>query len=247
MKPLRIILPILVLAFAAAAGPSEAQEEHVTNGALDLTWVAGFGQPGNDVPMNLAPQTLAPGHPAYDNPSGDHTVANATTSCAPNCGGIILSATDPGALTDYAWEGWVFVDGTSRRGLAVRCDASTNLSTGYVLVIEPSLIQVRFRKLSAMGATTLGDWFVTPGSIPTNTWRRLRVIAQGSSFRCFLDGAELTTTPILDASYPSGWVGVYNFNQAASNNVAYFDDLALVDGITGTTRPTWGSLKVRYR
>src|SRR5205085_9489394 len=114
---------------------------------------------------------------------------------------------------------------TSRRGLAVRCDPTVGFSAGYVLVIEPSLIQVRFRKLTAMGASTLGDWFVTPGSIPTNTWHRLQIKAEGGSFRCSIDGTELTTSPIVDASYATGWVGVYNFNARVSNVPAYFDDL----------------------
>jgi hypothetical protein len=59
--------------------------------------------------------------------------------------------------------------------------------------------------------TTLGTWFTTstPGGLPAqDTWHHMKIVAAGSSFRCYWDGFELTTTPIEDTTLPSGWVGV---------------------------------------
>lgn len=254
MRPLRHLLPVLALAFTVLARPSAAQSEYVTGGMLDLIWAAGFSLPGNMPASNLAPLSLDPGHPAYDNPSGDHTVAVATTTCPPpNCGAVVLSATDPGAMNDYAWQGWMFTgpsDSTSRRGLIVRSDPGASFSSGYVLVVEPSLLQVRFRRLVGPGpVVTLGDWFLATPLTPS-TWIPLKIVAVGSAFRCFVNGVELTTTPIIDANYSSGWVGVYNFNTKSATqqfNSAYYDDLMLLDQVTHTAKPTWGQLKVRYR
>ena len=91
----------LLVAAAAIAAPY--REEHVTGGVLDLVWSRGY-----DVQNKVEALTLLPGNPAYANPSGDHTVAVATNSFAPDSGGIIVSTIDNMGNNDYAWEGWMF-------------------------------------------------------------------------------------------------------------------------------------------
>jgi hypothetical protein len=249
---LGLVLALLVtLASAASAG---VLEEHVTGGTLDLGWLNGFG-----VSNNLQPLTISAGHPAYPNPSGDGTVGLAMTSSAPDSGGIILTCVNPGSLNDYSWEGWVFTgDGNSRRGLVVRADGATladadpgnDFSTCYQFVMQSGLLQFNFRKLVNSAPTTLATWFSNtfPGGSPQlNTWHHMKVLAVGSSFRCFWDGFELTTSPIVDSAIPTGWVGVYNFRFDLGNIPAYVDDLILDDlGATPTARSTWGELKHRY-
>jgi len=69
----------------------------------------------------------------------------------------------------------------------------------------------------------------------------------GSSFRCYWDGSELTTSPIVDASIATGWVGVYNFRFDLGSIPFYVDDLILDDlGVTPTSRTSWGALKSMY-
>jgi len=245
------LLALLMPAVPAAAG---VLEEHVTGGNLDLQWLNGFG-----VSNNLQPLTLSPGDPAFANPSGDHTVGLAMTSSTPDSGGIILTCVNPGALNDYSWEAYVFTgDGNSRRGLVVRADAATlananpgdDFSTCYQFVMQSGLLQFNFRKLVNSAPTTLATWFSNtfPGGSPAvNTWHRMKVVAVGNTFRCYWDGAEITTSPIVDSSIPTGWVGVYNFRFDLGNIPLYVDDLILDDlGATPTSRTTWGELKSRY-
>jgi len=239
----------------ASADPIQVLAEHVTGGNLDLVWVPGFNTPVR----NMQALTLGPSDPAYANPSGDHTVGLAVNT-VPDSGGIILTMTDPGAFTtDYEWEGWMFTGaGNTRRGLVVRGDPANNFQTGYQLVIQAGLLQINFRKLGGMAATTLGTWFSSNlpefagGTIPQNRWIKLKVVAIGNTFRCYLNGYELTAgTPIVDTSSPllSGWVGCYNFRFDLGLQSVYFDDLILTAQLdpTPTHKATWGGVKARYR
>jgi hypothetical protein len=202
----------------------------------------------------MQPMTLDPGHPAYANPSGDHTVANATNSSVPDSGGIILTGVNPGGLADYEWEAWIFTgDGNTRRGLVVRADPSNPnnaFSSCYQFVVQAGLFQLNLRKLIGQSVTTLGTWFATDlpaGSIGQNQWHHMKVVANGSSFECYFDGFNLTPTPIVDASLPTGWVGVYNFRFDIGGVPFLTDDLLLSPlGATPIERRTWGQLKKLY-
>ena len=248
MKTLRRFTTlVLALAFTAtASSAAPLREEHVTNGSLDLVWAPGFG-----VSNNMKPLALTPDNPAYANPSGDHTVACATNSIAPDSGGIILTCTEPAGLSDYIWEGYMFTgDGNTRRGLVVRADPSNNFASCYQFVIQSGLFQLNFRKLINGNPTTLATWFadILPGGPPTtNSWHSMKVVTSGSNFRCFWDGFQLTSTPIVDTDLASGWVGCYNFRFDLGNVPVYFDDLILDgDVTTAAGRTTWGELKARY-
>ena len=215
------------LAFAASAGAAELLAEHVTAGHLDLHWVGGFDTPNNV----MYGKTLADTSAAYANPSGDHTVAVAQNA-SPDSGGIIVTSVDPGAFSgDYVWEADVFTGGgETRRGITLRATPGNNFKSFYMLVIDPGLFQMRFRKFIDGNVTTLATWFafaLPAQSIPQNSWHKLKVVAQGNTFRCFVDGFELTTTPIVDNDIASGWVGVYNFRFDLGNVPVYFDDLKL--------------------
>ena len=246
---------IAVTSLIASASPVHVLSERVTGGNLDLVWVARSDAPSR----NLQAVTLDSSHPAYANPSGDHTVGVAVNAI-PDSGGIILSATDPGAFnTDYAWEGWMFTgDGSTRRGLAVRMNSADGLQTGYVLVINSGRLQIQLRKLQPMAAVVLGSWFATSvpafggGLVPENTWVKLKVIAVGNTFRCFINDYELNgASPIVDSSSPllSGWVGCYNFRFDLGLQSVYFDDFVMTAyaGPTPTEKGTWGGVKARYR
>lgn len=223
-------------------------EEHVTNGALDRPWLNGFG-----VSNNMQPLTLAPEHPAYNNPSGDHTVASATNSFAPDSGGVILTATDPGSVSDYIWEGWIFTgDGNTRRGLVVRADPSNDFRSCYQFVIQSGLFQINFRKLVNSAPTTLATWFASElpaGSLPQNTWHHMQVTAVGSTFRCFIDGHEFTSAgPVVDTTLLTGWPGVYNFRFDLGGVPFLTDDLIMTDIRKTPVAPsTWGQVKARWR
>lgn len=251
------VFAVAGLALAALTGTAFAErstrsatgvikEEHVTLGYLDLTWVNGFG-----VQNNMAPLTLPPSDPAYANPSGDHTVAVATNSAAPDSGGIILTATDPLGIADYQWEAWFFTgDGNTRRGLVVRADPTNQFQSCYQFVIQAGLFQINFRKLVNGAPTTLGTWFSTslPGGQPLpNTWHKMKVTAVGDQFRCFIDDFELTTAPIVDTTLAAGWVGVYNFRFDLGGIPFYTDDLVLTDlSSTPARGASWGSVKALY-
>jgi len=219
----------LSVVLAVAAGAAVLLSEHVTGGQLDQHWVGGFDTPNNV----MYGKTLDASDPAYANPSGDHTVAVAQNA-SPDSGGIIVTSVDPGAVGgDYVWEGAIFTGaGETRRGLILRANPNNDFKTFYMMVIEPGLFQMRFRKLVNGNPTTLQAWFanVLPaGQIPQNTWHRLKVQAQGSAFRVWFDDFELTGAggPIVDTEIASGWVGVYNFRFDLGNVPVYFDDLAL--------------------
>jgi len=233
----------ILVAVAALAAPM--REEHVTGGQLDLVW-----QNGYFVSANMKPLTLVPSDPGYANPSGDHTVACAT-NMPPDSGGIILTATDPAGLADYDWEAWIFTgDGNTRRGLVVRADPANGFQSSYQFVIQSGLFQLNFRKLIDQSPTTLGTWFANtlPGGVPAaNTWHHMKVSAIGSSFRCFWDGFELTTSPIVDSALATGWVGVYNFRFDLGGVPFLTDDLLLSPGgETAAGRTSWGAVKLRY-
>jgi hypothetical protein len=245
---LRSSLPVLaaVAAFAAPAGAAVIRAEHATGGMLDLVWAPGFGTPNT-----MMATTLDPAHPAYANPSGDHTVAY-VINAAPDSGGIVLACTDVLGTSDYTWEGWIFTgDGNTRRGLVLRANPANNFQSCYQFVIQAGLFQFNFRRLEDRTPTTLGTWFanVLPGGVPqVNTWHKMKVIAQGSNFRCFFDDFELTGPPIVDAVNPTGWVGVYNFRFDLGGVPVYFDDLELsADPATPAAPASWGALKANYR
>jgi hypothetical protein len=253
------ILVVAAVLLGWTARPASAAEapvlsEHVTGGNLDLVWVPGFNTPVR----NMQALTLDAADPAYANPSGDHTVGLAVNT-VPDSGGIILTCTDPGPFTaDYSWEGWVFTGGgNTRRGLVVRADPTNSFETCYQFVIQAGLLQINFRKLIGQVPTTLGSWFSSSlpayggGTIPQNRWVHMKVNATGNSFRCWLDGFELTSGgPIVDASSPllTGWVGAYNFRFDTGLVPVYFDDLILsADAATPARAATWGDVKARYR
>jgi len=239
---------------ASRAAVMPVVSEHVTGGNLDLVWVPGFNTPVR----NLQALTLDPSDPAYANPSGDHTVGLAVNT-VPDSGGIILTCTDPGVFdSDYSWEGWMFTGGgNTRRGLVVRADPTNSFETCYQFVIQAGLLQINFRKLIGQVPTTLGSWFSSSlpayggGTIPQNRWVHMKVTATGNSFRCWLDGFELTSGgPIVDSSSPllTGWVGAYNFRFDTGLVPVYFDDLILsADAATPARAATWGGVKARYR
>jgi hypothetical protein len=243
----RFVALALALSIPAAVAATPYKAERVTGGTLDLSWTN-----GGDLSNSMQAATLSSGHPAYSNPSGDHTVAVATNSVAPDSGGLIVTATSSEGRSDYSWGGWIFTgDGNTRRGILVRTSPDANPTSFYMLVIESGLFQVRFRKLIGQTATTLGTWLANtfPTGVPqVNTWHHMRVEAMGSSFRCWWDGHELTTTPIVDTELPTGNVGCYNFRFDLGQIPVYFDDLELSDlGSTSTTSASWGKIKRLYR
>lgn len=246
MKLATRLAPLALMLLVSTATAGTVLEEHVTNGNLDLVWRPGFG-----ISSNATAATLDASHPAFANPSGDHTVLVATTSIM-DSGNVVISCTDPMGSSDYVWEGWVFTgDGTSTRGLVVRADPNARFDNNYQFVLRPGLFELRFRKMVNQMPTTLASFFANQlpaGSIPQNTWHKMRVIAQGSSFRCFFDNFELTSTPIVDSDFTSGWAGVYHFKFGASGFEAYFDDLVLNGDIAvPAAGMTWGALKSLYR
>lgn len=244
-------LAILALALTASgAGASPYREEHVTGGALDLTWISGY-----DTPNNMMPVTLAPADPAYANPSGDHTVASATNAATIN-GGIIVTTIDAQGVNDCQWEGWIFTgDGNTRRGLIFRTSPAANVKTFYMFVLESGMLRVRFRKLVAPSqiSSILGEWFTTalPGGLPAvNSWHYMKVIATGNVFQFFWDGTDVNGGPVVDASAPlmTGDVGCYNFSAASGEVPVYFDDLQLTNLTpVPTLGTTWGALKKLYK
>ena len=239
-------LVVMMLVVAASAFAAPVREEHVTGGALDLPWLNGFG-----VSANMQPMTLDASHPAYANPSGDHTVGVAT-SMPMDSGGIVLSAIDPEGLTDYVWEAWIFTgDGNSRRGLVVRADPANQFQSNYQFVIQSGMLQLNLRKLVNSTPTTLGSWFTTnlPGGLPlVNTWHHMKVSAVGNEIRCYWDGTEVQSTPIVDSDLTSGWAGVYNFRFDVGSIPVYFDDLLLsLPSATPALSQSWGQIKARYR
>jgi hypothetical protein len=216
----------LSLVFAAVSSATTILSESATHGHLDLNWVGGFATPNS-----MYAKTLDDTMPGYANPSGDHTVAVAQNA-SPDSGGIIVTTTDPGAInSDYVWEANIFTGGgESRRGLVLRATPGNQFESFYMMVIEPGLFQIRFRKIVDGAPTTLASWFATvlpTQSIPVNSWHKLKVIASGNTFRCFFDDFELTTAPVVDGDIASGWVGVYNFRFDLGNIPVYFDDLKL--------------------
>ena len=242
---------VCVLAAAVSASAAVYKQERVPGGALEQTWLPGFG-----VGRTFEPLTLLPADPAYANPTGDHTVAVLTNN-ATGLGGIAACATDPGPYSDYRWEGWFYTGaGDTRRGLILRADpnAGAGFETFYQFVINPGLFQLRFRKfvLSAP-APDLATWTTNtlPGGVPTaNSWHHMAVLATGNQFRCFFDGLELTAGPIVDASSPllTGWVGAYNFSASVGEVPVYFDNLTLtVEAPVPVRSASWGSIKRLYR
>lgn len=243
------VLALMVTVSVATAAPY--REEHVTGGALDLTWISGY-----DTPNNMLPVTLAPAHPAYANPSGDHTVAAATNAATIN-GGLIVTTIDALGATDYQWEGWIFTgDGNTRRGLIFRATPAANVKTFYMFVLESGMLRLRFRKLVAPSqiSTIVSEWFTSslPGGLPAlNSWHHMKVIATGNTFNFFWDGLDVNGgSPVIDAVAPltTGNVGCYNFSSAAGEVPAYFDDLQLTNlGPVPARNTSWGAIKNLYR
>jgi hypothetical protein len=238
------------------------KEEHVTGGVLDQGWENGFG-----VSNNLTPLTLTPSDPAYTNPSGDHTVGVATNSQAPDSGGVVLTCIDPGGATDYTWEAWVFTGARdSRRGIVVRADPTVKPFAGlpsrfissYQFVIQSGGFNIAFRKVVDGAPTTLSNnWnagLLPAGSLPANSWHKMKIVATSDTFSCFIDDFDLTAAtggPIVDptATLTGGWVGVYNFSAFTGGIPVYFDDMVL----SGPPYPvaahpaTWGAVKQRWK
>lgn len=239
---------LLLILTSAAAQAVVVKQERVPGGALEQTWIPGFG------PRTFTPLTLTGADPAIPNPSGDNTVA-VLQNLDTNSGGIALCATDPNGYADYTWEGDFFSGaGDTRRGLVLRADPTNGLQTFYQFVINAGLFQIRFRKfLNGTPDPDLASWGanVLPGGVPAvNTWHHMKVVATGNQFDCYFDGFKLNASPIVDATSPilSGWVGAYNFSATVGDVPVYFDSLTLsVTGPTPTRGATWGALKKLYR
>jgi hypothetical protein len=247
----KVSTAVLLLALTAAAAQAVVvKRERVPAGALEQTWLPGFG-----VGRTFTPLTLPAGDPAIPNPSGDNTVAVLQNNDV-NLGGIAASATDPNGYADYTWEADFFTGaGDTRRGLILRADPTNGFQTFYQFVINAGLFQIRFRKFvaGAPGVPDLASWFATvlPGGVPTaNSWHHMKVVATGNQFDCYFDGFKLNATPIVDATTPilTGWVGAYNFSASVGEVPAYFDNLTLSIGDPTPTRgASWGALKKLYR
>lgn len=253
--PLARTLFVSLLLAASLAPTASAQalfllkHERATGGTLDLAWDPGFG-----VGRTFQPLLLPTGDPAIPNPSGDNSVAVLTNN-ATGLGGIALAATSVLEHADYTWSGWFFTGaGDTRRGLVVRAKPTNGFQTFYQLVVNPGLFQLRFRKfVDGAPVPDLQSWFLNtlPGGVPqVNTWHHMKVVALGNTFRCFFDGIEMTTAPIVDATDPilQGWVGAYNFSAAVGEVPVYFDDLKLeADTPSPAVRASWGAVKQRFR
>lgn len=263
-----ILLGLGALALAATLAQASVDpvipvfSEHVTGGSLDHVWVGGFNTPT----QVLTPYTVPMDSAFYDNPSGDHTVG-AAINAEPNSGGICLSVTDPSPyLADYTYEGWMYTGAVNtRRGLVFRVNPAGGITQGYMFVLESGGFTIRLRKLTSESVVrTLQQWTALDagygGSIPQNTWIKLKVIATADQFRCFITGpsgeVELPGGPVQDVPainepptpFLSGWVGVYNFRFDVGGIPVYFDDLTvLADPTTPARSISFGALKSRYR
>jgi hypothetical protein len=254
--PLARTLCVSLLLTATLAGSAAASgghlftflQERVPDGTLENVWSPGFG-----VGRTFVGATLPSTDPAFTNPSGDHTVAVLTNNDI-NLGGIAACAAES-KCPDYYWSGWFFTGGgNTRRGLIVRADPTNQFQTFYQLVVNAGLFQLRFRKfVNGAPLPDLASWFLNtlPGGLPqVNTWHQMEISAQGNQFRCWFDGVEMTTAPIVDNDSPilTGWVGAYNFSASVGEVPVYFDDLLLEgDKPTPVRRTTWGELKQRFR
>jgi len=244
------ITAILFAAVVSSANAAGIKRETVPGGALEQTWLPGFG-----VGRSFTALTLTGADPAIPNPSGDNTVAVLQNNDI-NLGGIAACATDPGGFADYTWEGNFFTGaGDTRRGLILRADPTNGFQTFYQFVINAGLFQIRFRKFvnGAPVVPDLASWFATvlPAGVPAvNSWHHMRVDATANSFDCWFDGVKLNATPIVDATDPilTGWVGAYNFSASVGEVAAYFDDLDLscTTVPTAARGTTWGALKKLY-
>ena len=238
---------LLLIVTSAAAQAVVVKQERVPGGALEQTWLPGFG------PRTFTPLTLTGADPAIPNPSGDNTVA-VLQNLDINSGGIALCATDPNGYADYTWEGDFFAGaGDTRRGLVLRADPTNGFQTFYQFVINAGLFQIRFRKfVNGSPDPDLASWGANllPGGVPAvNTWHHMKVVATGNQFDCYFDGFKLNAAPIVDATSPilTGWVGAYNFSASVGDVPVYFDSLVLsVGGPTPARGATWGALKKLY-
>ena len=243
------MLTALLAVLAPTAGAAVVKQERVPGGALEQTWLPGFG-----VGRVFTPLALPGGDPAIPTPTGDNTVA-VLQNVATSLGGIAACATDPSGFADYTWEGDFFTGaGNTRVGLILRADPTNGFQTFYQFVINPGLFQIRFRKFVGGGPLPdLASWFasILPAGVPTvNSWHHMKVMAQANSFRCFFDGTELTTSPIVDTSAPilGGWVGAYNFSASVGEVPVYFDNLTLsIEGAVPTHPTSWTAVKKLYR
>lgn len=253
---------LLVAASLAQASVVPVFTESVTGGALDRVWVGGFNTPS----QVLTPYTAVPTDPFYANPSGDHTVGVAINA-DPNFGGICFSVTDPSPyLSDYTYEAWMYTGAEdSRRGLVFRVNPAGGITQGYMFVVDAGGFTIRLRKLTSETVVrTLKQWTALDagwaGSLPQNTWVKLKVIATADQFRCFITGpsgeVELPGGPIQDVPaaneppmpFMTGWVGVYNFRFDVGFIPVYFDDIMLsADPSTPARTVTFGALKARFR
>jgi len=125
---------------------------------------------------------------------------------------------------------------------------ASGFTSCYQFVLQPGMLNLTFRLLSGMGASTLQEWFTTStasGFPATNSWHHMAVEAEGSSFRVWWDGEELTAgSPIVDATNPTGYVGVYNFRFDLGGVTVLFDDLVLSSlGTVATYNRSWGAVK----
>ena len=198
------------------------------NGGLNHNWFATF--PG--INSITASQNSSA-------PSGDGWVGRLDNSVA----GGVGSAAVGDDYTDFHYEANIFVpvDQATYYGIEFRVDTTgsiTNInSTSYQLIcrFKPGGMltpRVRFRHRTGASPTTIQDWdnSTLPGGIPTSAaWHKLSVTCKADSFWLYYDDQLLPGCPITDATYNSGFIGLYYWDMAILDSVLLVDDVLVTD------------------
>jgi len=197
------------------------------NGGLHYSWFPTFPYINN---ITAAQNATAP--------SGDGWVGRLDNSVAGGVGAVAVGD----VYTDFHYEANIFVpvDQATYYGIEFRVDTTgsdtTISSTSYQLIcrFKPGMLtpRVRFRHRSGASPVTLQDWdnSTLPGGIPTSAaWHKLAVTCKADSFWLYYDDQLLPGCPITDATYNSGYVGLYYWDMTILDSVLLVDDVLVTD------------------
>jgi len=138
---------------------------------------------------------------------------------AANNGGSFIATADNTNFSDFVYEADVYPEDNGDPQLLFRVsNPSSTGYTGYAFGLKAYQDKVYVEKVNGTGYSILGE---AAAAIDNNNWYHIKVVAQGSSIKVFLNRSSTPVISVTDSSFASGSVGLrWGWVHARFDNIA---------------------------